>query len=1217
MSKNKYRHTQPVFISSTFRDMHAERDMLRDHPQIKRLEDELRKSKLELEIIDLRWGVETGSLSDYEKKEHRVLKVCLDEIDRCKPFMIVLLGDRYGYIPEHDRIASVATEKGYIIDGCPDEMSVTALEIEYGILANTEQKQRSFFYFRDMDYENIPYSLQSEYSDEKKSMYSRIITSDPEKAKIEGLKAAKSYQRLVALKKKICEVVPDDRIREYKVSWRYTEEYGYIMTGLCELAEMIRQDILKELKSELEETEYKDMTVDDLYTDTLDDFIYDRSRNFEGREELLDLLTWQVLNNDTDNNINVVVGPTGSGKSSIFAYLYNKLSKQFFSFGEKLFLLAHSCGIAQGSVRTIDILKRWNNSLAFELGITDHLKKEPDDILLNNKRTYDRLSLDDNIIAFKGLLNAICKIKKVVIFLDAPERGEMNEVWRHLLWLPPLLPSNCALLVTGLDGNVTEALKSKGAKFYRVDCLQSDQVKSIAVGIAKRYHKELDYKILDKIVQKCLHNNAVPLYLTMIIESLLLLDKDDYSMLYKEDYKKYVSEDEKLTQMILNDLSLMPDGIEELFLFLINKYSERFKCGWLSSLMEYIAISGYGLRETDLAGVFESFGTIWVTEEFAYARRLLRAHLVQLGDEGQWDYTHNFFRLAVIKTMSDDRKKSIHEQLAGVFLKKLVSDLSFKEPIDTFASSQVMFHMYHADMKKEAADYLVKCHMNNVLLSDSVDVIATELEKDVAEHDEHMLNWLDGLLTEPTLSEEHYIIICNVLDKPLMERIKYSVSQKSIGHILHTINDKLRTLDFNNKCVKEEMATNNLLLGDWYDSVQNKKTAGYFYKKAYETIYDLALTFYDIPEYRMNVSTCLDKIGLWYQSQNDFNTTGELFEEALNIARVLAGAYPENIYFKDILNVSLHRMGDWCFLQQDINSALALYEDSLETVKLLADLYPDNFEYKRDTGISFDNLGECHFENNDVETAETFFKKAMDIRESMADRHPDNAEYKRDLSVSFDRMADCKQCKHQIEEEKVYRNKSLKIRKNLADKSPDIPRYKREVAVCLMKYGDMCKRRKDTQLAMYNYNEALIIVMELSEIYTENPEYIRDENTVLTLLGECYHIQENFYKAKECFEKAQVNMTVLSERYPQISEYIRDVALNSFKLGKLLENINDLEAKKNYEKAVKIYYNLLEQYPYSKVYEHDLKECLLSLGYLCMKDDPVSGLKYLKEAISY
>ena len=91
------------FLSSTFRDIHAERDHLREvvYPD---LEEGLRERRHHLEPIDLRWGVETVSLDDKHAKELLVLKVCLAEIERSRPFLIVLVGERYCWIPPEERM---------------------------------------------------------------------------------------------------------------------------------------------------------------------------------------------------------------------------------------------------------------------------------------------------------------------------------------------------------------------------------------------------------------------------------------------------------------------------------------------------------------------------------------------------------------------------------------------------------------------------------------------------------------------------------------------------------------------------------------------------------------------------------------------------------------------------------------------------------------------------------------------------------------------------------------------------------------------------------------------------------------------------------------------------------------------------------------------------------------------------------------------------------
>ena len=83
-----------VFVSSTFRDMHAERDELikRAFPQIRKLCED---RGVTFNEVDLRWGI-----TEEESQRGKVLPTCLAEIQRCRPYFIGLLGERYGWVPE-------------------------------------------------------------------------------------------------------------------------------------------------------------------------------------------------------------------------------------------------------------------------------------------------------------------------------------------------------------------------------------------------------------------------------------------------------------------------------------------------------------------------------------------------------------------------------------------------------------------------------------------------------------------------------------------------------------------------------------------------------------------------------------------------------------------------------------------------------------------------------------------------------------------------------------------------------------------------------------------------------------------------------------------------------------------------------------------------------------------------------------------------------------
>ena len=155
--------SQSIFISSTFSDMQAERDYLRTHV-FPELEERLKARRRHLEWVDLRLGVATASYQEGEVRELQVLKVCLAEVRRCRPLLIVLLGDRYGWVPPADRMANAAREEGFDADVAG--RSVTDLEIRFGILDDPEQQPRSFFYFRaPLPYGDMPADVAALYAD--------------------------------------------------------------------------------------------------------------------------------------------------------------------------------------------------------------------------------------------------------------------------------------------------------------------------------------------------------------------------------------------------------------------------------------------------------------------------------------------------------------------------------------------------------------------------------------------------------------------------------------------------------------------------------------------------------------------------------------------------------------------------------------------------------------------------------------------------------------------------------------------------------------------------------------------------------------------------------------------------------------------------------------------------------------------------------------------
>ncbi len=128
------------FVSSTFDDMKIERNLMQEI--FIEIEAEYSKQGWQIEMIDLRWGISKEAGMD-----NKTMQICKEELRRCqqlspKPNFIILLGDRYGWIP------------------LPE---VIPIEV-YKTLQMTESEQSTFKFWYMLDDNQLPegaYVLQS------------------------------------------------------------------------------------------------------------------------------------------------------------------------------------------------------------------------------------------------------------------------------------------------------------------------------------------------------------------------------------------------------------------------------------------------------------------------------------------------------------------------------------------------------------------------------------------------------------------------------------------------------------------------------------------------------------------------------------------------------------------------------------------------------------------------------------------------------------------------------------------------------------------------------------------------------------------------------------------------------------------------------------------------------------------------------------------------
>jgi len=445
-----------VFVSSTFRDMMAERDELMTHtwPELRRF---CRERQVELVEVDLRWGI-----SEEQSTRGETLKLCLDEIRACRPFFIGLLGERYGWVPGDDAFtADLAEEQSWLKD--LHGKSVTELEILHGVLNNPDMAGRAFFYFRDPAY------AQGRGAD--------FLSENAAAADLQT--ALKTTIRTTCAEKNI-------RLRE-----NYPDPRA--------LATLVLED----LKAAIED-QYPIQDIPDPLTREANDheaFAETRRRTYIGRADYFEALDRHAAG---DGGPLVLLGDSGSGKSALLANWLDHWRKDH----PRDFIIQHYIGGTPDSAehwrlmtRLIAEIKRWTDD-------PEELPSSHDDIL----KTFP-------VWLAKARIKAAHDGVRCILVLDALNQLEDVDHARLLGWLPAHpFTGPLRLIVSTLPGDTLTAVEQRDWPSLRVQPLSPDERRRMIVDYLARFSKHLDAPRLERLAAAPAAAN--PLYLKILLDEL-------------------------------------------------------------------------------------------------------------------------------------------------------------------------------------------------------------------------------------------------------------------------------------------------------------------------------------------------------------------------------------------------------------------------------------------------------------------------------------------------------------------------------------------------------------------------------------------------------------------------------------------------------------------------------------------------------------------------
>eukprot|EP00058_Branchiostoma_floridae_P011084 XP_002596572.1 hypothetical protein BRAFLDRAFT_128562 [Branchiostoma floridae] len=453
--------TARVFISSTFRDMHGERDLL-----TRFVFPELRARAAErfvhIHEVDLRWGI-----TEEESRSEKSIEICLSEVSRCQ-FFLGILGERYGWVP--DNYVAPDTPEFDWLKTYPAGRSMTELEIYHAALSDpTTAQGRAFFYFRDN-------SFQSKVGGKHRESFLAESSSAEEK-----MAKLKNRIRRSGLE------VHDG----YSCSWGGVVDDGKAMvSGLEEFGLRVLNNLWNAVVREFPLDESTDDSTDE--TSLHQAFCLEEAGRFVGRDKLLKQCAAEI--SLCKNGTLVLVGKSGSGKTSLVARLVEQYVESDSCSSPECVLL-HFVGAAPGSTDMAATLTR----------LCQEMKKR---FLLACEIPGSYKNLMNQ---FEDILKAAGKVPDtpVVIFMDGLDQMDDTHQAKSMEWLPRNMPPNVRFVFTVTeDQDVYRSLSRRDATFINIGSLDGrDKADMVRQSLAK-HRKALDESPFNNQVSQRLRNMA-------------------------------------------------------------------------------------------------------------------------------------------------------------------------------------------------------------------------------------------------------------------------------------------------------------------------------------------------------------------------------------------------------------------------------------------------------------------------------------------------------------------------------------------------------------------------------------------------------------------------------------------------------------------------------------------------------------------------------------
>ncbi len=644
--------TVRVFISSTFRDMHAERDHLVRFvfPELK---ERCRKIRVQLIDVDLRWGV-----TEEDANAGKALDICLDEIDMCRPYFLGLLGFRYGYIPPGHQHSITAQEIYHGVlhtdlpKQVPDLQKILEGKLEGKRLSDKEtsclarcyrwdgekrkhiltedvsgdeehilrsvfrrysiyQRDRSYFFFRS---EALTHQLAADHPEDFYETDPQELTRLKEEIRTAGL-PVHDYNDLETFGRIVCDTL-----------WTRIEADSALPVA--------EKDSLEE-EAELHEL-----------------FMADRTRRFVGRRDVLDRMHAFCEGRD-EASVLLITGEPGCGKSALMSRFTEEIIHQH----PDWLIHSHFVGASPASTNLREMLHRLCIHLKRTQGSTEEV---PEDV-------------EGLQFLLPVLLARSAEARKVLIVIDAINQTEKTGNSRSLSWLPQQIfqeetgrsmkysrrsKRNIRFIISTLASEARDLVFPSAIR-CRIEVLRGLTPEEVRLLVGK-YLREIRHEFPNRQVEAdffAKNEQGNPLFILVALEELRVFGK------FEE---------------LGNRIQCLPDNVPDLFDQVLDRIEGDFNAPLVRDCMKFIACSRSGMTAEELQFLLKQHGSrdghlqsvklpdlLW--------SRLYRSFRAYLFERSRViDFFHGQLKAAVEKRYLSDQanRKTTHQNVADYFKRR-------------------------------------------------------------------------------------------------------------------------------------------------------------------------------------------------------------------------------------------------------------------------------------------------------------------------------------------------------------------------------------------------------------------------------------------------------------------------------------------------------------------------------------------------------------------